>query len=96
MRVAMQEAGGVKSVTVSLKEGVTVLELQEGNAVTLARLRTVIKNNGFVSKDAIVTARGAIAGTTFEVRGTGEQLPLTTPPVSRGADTWPLTSSAAR
>ena len=96
MRVAMQKVEGVKSVTVSLKEGVTVLELQEGNAVTLARIRTEIKNNGFVSKDAIVTARGAITGTTFEVRGTGEQLPLTKPPVSRGADTWQLTSPAVR
>ena len=62
----------------------------------LARLRTVITNNGFVSKDAFVTARGAIAGTTFEAGGTGEQLPLTKPPVSREADTWQLKSSAVR
>jgi hypothetical protein len=62
----------------------------------LARLRTVLKNNGFVSKDAFVTARGAIAGTTFEVRGAGEQLPLTKPPVSKEAETWQLKSSAVR
>lgn len=38
------------------------------NKVTLAQLRTVIKNDGFVSRDATVTARGAVAGDTFEVR----------------------------
>ena len=40
-----------------------VLELRPGNKVTLATLRTVIKNNGFVSKDAQVTARGSIDST---------------------------------
>ena len=89
----MQKIEGVTSVAVSLKQGVTFLELRAGNTVTLAQLRMVIKHNGFVSKDATVTARGAVAGATFEVRGTGERLPLTKSPVSRAADTWEFTSS---
>jgi hypothetical protein len=92
----MQKIEGVQKVQVSLKEGLTTLELRADNKVTLTQLRTVIKNNGFVSKDATVTARGTIAGDTFEVRGSGERLPFTKTPVSRGADSWDFISSAAR
>ena len=70
----MQKVEGVTSVAVSLKGGLTVLELRDGNAVTLAQLRTVIKNNGFVSRDANIVARGALTGNTFEVKSTGEIL----------------------
>jgi hypothetical protein len=91
----MQKVEGVQKVQVSLKEGVTTLELRADNTVTLAQLRTVIKNNGFVSKDAAVTARGTVAGDTFEVRGTGERLAFTKKPVANG-DRWDFTTSAVR
>jgi hypothetical protein len=67
----MKKVEGVQNVRVSLKEGVTVLDLRPANNVTLAQLRTVIKNSGFISKEAQVPARGSMTGNTFEVAGTG-------------------------
>ena len=73
----MRKVEGVADVTVSLKEGLTLLELKPGNTVTIAGLRTVLKNNGFVSRDADITATGRrISDDTFEVAGTREQLPI--------------------
>jgi copper chaperone CopZ len=91
----MRKVEGVQDVQVSLKEGLTTLELRADNKVTLAQLRTVIKNNGFVSKEATVTARGTVAGDTFEVRGTGERLTFTKKPVPKG-DSWDFTTTVAR
>ena len=54
----MQKVDGVQSVRVSLNDGITILELKPGNAVTIAKLRQIIKNNGFVSQEAHVIARG--------------------------------------
>jgi hypothetical protein len=74
----MQKVDGVQSVTVSLNDGITTLNLKPDNTVTLAKLRQVIKNNGFVSKEAQIVARGSLtagSGTPrFEVSGTGERL----------------------
>jgi hypothetical protein len=70
----MQKVTGVDGVRVSLKEGLTILELKAGNAVTLSQLRTVIRNNGFVSKEAQIVARGTPRDGSFEVGGTGERL----------------------
>ena len=80
----MKKVDGVENVRVSLKDGLTILDLKPGNSVTLAKLRTIIKNNGFVSQDAAVVARGrsvaANGKQTFEVSGTNESLmPLTEP-----------------
>lgn len=73
----MRKVEGVEKVTVSLKDGLTTLELTPGNSVTLETLRTIIKNNGFVSRDADITATGRrVSGGTFEVAGTREQLPI--------------------
>jgi len=88
----MKKVDGVQTVNVNLKDGLTVLELRPDNKVTLAQLRLVIKNNGFVSKDAQITARGAVSGTTFEVSGTGERLPFAQPPLTLPSDRWRFTS----
>src|SRR5256885_1862522 len=89
----MQKVDGVQSVKVSLKDGLTILDLRQDNAVTLARLRQVIKDSGFVAQEAQVLAgvqvmddRGAPA---LEVGGTKERLVWTSParPVSDG---WQL------
>lgn len=87
----MQKVDGVQIVRVSLNDGVTILDLKTGNAVTLARLRQIIKNNGFVSKEATVVARGTIlAGQNlFTVGGTNEQLMAASPP-QRNGDEWRL------
>jgi hypothetical protein len=86
----MQKVDGVLSVRVSLKDGLTILDLKAGNAVTLAKLREIIKNNGFVSKEANIVASGHPDGSdAFVVGGTNERIPLSTPPQSTGGD-WRL------
>ena len=94
----MQKVDGVKEVRVSLKDGSTVLDLKPSNRVTLAKLREVIKNNGFVSKDAVIVAVGnetTTGGTgVFEVSGTGERLPLAGRATPDAQGHWRLTSPA--
>jgi hypothetical protein len=87
----MQKVDGVQTVRVSLKEGLTVLELRPDNTVTLSQLRTVIKNNGFVSKDAQILARGTPRDGIFEVGGTGERLTVSAPPTAVDGR-WQLTA----
>ena len=73
----MEKVKGVERVRVSLNEGLTILELQPGNSVKLSDLRQVIKNNGFVCREAQIVARGTVSTTDgrsiFEVAGTGER-----------------------
>ena len=79
----MQKVEGVKSVNVSLNEGLTTLELDPENRVTLANLRQIIRNNGFVTNESRVVARGTVtssgSGLSLEVRGAKEKLTLTAP-----------------
>jgi hypothetical protein len=90
----MQKVDGVQRVEVRLNDGVTVLDFKPGNDVTLATLRHVIKNNGFVSKEALVVAAGTDNGDrVFVVSGTQEQLELTSAPQRLG-DSWRMTVSA--
>ena len=92
--VAMKNVPAVAQVRVSLKDGSTVLDLKPANTVTLAQLRQIIKNNGFVSKDVAAVARGTIADqATFVVSGTNERLPLAAPAEPVG-DAWRLTTPA--
>ena len=58
MRVAIRKLPGVESVDVSLERATADIRLRAGNAITLAQLRQIIKNNGFASKEAIVTVIG--------------------------------------
>lgn len=69
----MQKVPGVTSVKVSLNEGLTILDFAPDNNVTLAKLRDVIRNNGFVTNESRIVARGAFLNSTFQVRGTREQ-----------------------
>ena len=86
----MQRVSGVTRVRVSLKDGLTVLDLKPGNAVTLAELRRIIKNNGFVSREASAVAAGSVADErTFVVSVTNERLSLSLP-AERSGDDWRL------
>ena len=90
----MQKVDGVQTVRVSLNEGLTILDLKPGNAVTLAKLRQTIKNNGFVSKEASVVARGSTNGQReFIVSGTNEHLLLAVAP-QQVAEDWRLMVTA--
>ena len=92
----MQKVDGIQAVRVSLKDGLTILDLKPDNAVTLAILRQIIKNNGFVSKEASVVARGVANGPRgFVVGGPNEQLALSSQ-AERTADDWRLTVPAPR
>ena len=81
----MQKVDGVEKVEVRLNQGLTVLDLKPGNKITLAQLRSVIRNNGFVSKEANITAAGRFDGKVFHVGGTEEPLTISGAPVQAGS-----------
>jgi hypothetical protein len=85
----MKKNAGVAQVRVSLEDGLTILDLKPDNRVTIAELRQIIKNNGFVSREVTAAARGAVSvdRKTFAVAGTNEDLPLSAPP-QRSGDDW--------
>ena len=87
----MKKNPAVAHVRVSLKEGLTILDLKPGNTATMAEFRQTIKNNGFVSKEASALARGSVAADqrTFTVAGTNEHLPLSSAPEQNG-DEWKI------
>ena len=85
----MKKLPSVEQVRVSLKNGLTILDLRPNNSTTLVELRRIIKNNGFVAKEATVVARGTVSQdrTTFIVSGTDERLEVSEAPVESG-DAW--------
>jgi hypothetical protein len=92
----MQKVDGVEAVKVSLNDGLTILDLKPGNTITMAALRQIVKNNGFVSKEAQVVGRGmprAQNDRQFTVSGTNEQLVLSEPPRRTGEE-WHLAVAA--
>ena len=92
----MKKVPAVAEVRVSLKDGLTILDLKPGNSTTLAKLRQIVKNNGFVPKEAAVVARGAVVGDdVFVVEGTNERLQLSGPAQRKGED-WTLMVQAVK
>jgi copper chaperone CopZ len=67
---------GVKSVDVSLKKGLLQIVLEPGNTLKMADLRKRIRDNGFRSTDAKVTAKGEFDGARFVVSGCGDSYEL--------------------
>jgi hypothetical protein len=76
----MQKVKGVTAVRVSLNEGLTVLDLSADNVVKVSDLRQIIRNNGFVTREAAIVARGSVVkapgGAAFQVSGSAEALAL--------------------
>lgn len=60
MSVAVKKLEGVESVDVSLEKSAAVIVLKPDNKLTLPQLRRVIRNAGYPTRDAQITARGAI------------------------------------
>ena len=85
----MQKVPGVQLVKVSLNEGMTILDLNSENSVTLASLRQIIRNNGFSTNQANVVVRGTVTGASgglnLEVRNSKEKLSLKAAPNAAGA-----------
>ncbi len=73
----MLKVPGVETARVSLNDGLTILDLRAGNNVTIRSLRKIIKDSGFVSKEALVVAVGTVAvrgsDLVLSVAGTQEQ-----------------------
>ncbi len=67
---------GVESVNVSLKTGLLEVALARGNTFKMSDLRKRIRQNGFRSMEATVTAVGRFSGSKFEVLGSGESYDL--------------------
>lgn len=90
MSVAVKKLEGVESVDVSLEKSSAVIVLKPDNTLTLPQIRRVIRSNGYPTKDARVTARGAIAdrkGQPVLDLLNGSVLELTEMPKGATADT---------
>ena len=74
---------GVESVTVSLKTGILEIVLKRGNTFKMSALRKRIKENGFRSMEAKVTAVGSYDGSSkFHVLGSDETYDIGRPPAN--------------
>jgi len=58
--VALKKLDGVESVDVSLEKASADIRLRADNRVTLDRIRGVIRDSGYPTRDAEITARGRI------------------------------------
>jgi copper chaperone CopZ len=75
----IQRMAGVKSVEVNLKKGLLEIVLLPGNTFKMSDLRKRIRENGFRSMEATVTAVGEFKGSMFEVLGSGESYNIGSP-----------------
>jgi copper chaperone CopZ len=73
---SVQRISGVKSVNVSLKTGMLEIVLAPGSKFKMSDLRRRIRENGFRSMEATVTAIGRFNGSKFEILGSGESYDL--------------------
>lgn len=82
----LMKLDGVSNATVSLNDGYARIELGDDNAVSLERIREVVRENGFTPKQASVV----VAGRLFRSKGQielrfGEQKFLLGPPTDAGS-----------
>lgn len=75
---------GVESVNVSLKTGMLEIVLKRGNSFKMSDLRKRIKENGFRSMEAKVTAIGSYKGSRLQVLGSDESYDIGRPPSNDG------------
>jgi len=75
---------GVKSANVNLKTGLLEIVLAPENTFKFSDLRKRIRQNGFRSMEAKVTAVGRFTGPKFEVLGAGESYNLKQAPNGSG------------
>lgn len=98
MSVALKKIDGISSVNVTLKRGVAHIGLEQGNAVSLPQLRQVIKDAGYATREAVVTARGTVLRRrdrlVLDVTGTSTSLVLAPDPATPAAFTALETSAA--
>ena len=82
--MAVLKLSGVESVNISLERALTDVQLRPGNSITLEQLRTIIKNNGFTTRDATVTVVGTLiergGQPALEVTGTNNVMLIAADP----------------
>lgn len=57
MRVAVEEMDGVSDAAVSLNDGEVTIVLEDGNRVSLDRVREAVRDQGFTPREADVRVR---------------------------------------
>jgi copper chaperone CopZ len=76
VRVVVGKIDGVRSVKVSLKDGLATIQFAPANRVTLAKVREAIRSNGFTPREAEITVAGSLVKRgdtlTLAVPGTGD------------------------
>ena len=80
----------MESVNVSLKTGMLEIVLKHGNTFKMRDLRKRIKENGFRSVEAKVTALGSYDGSRFHILGSDESYDIGRP-ASNDADAVEVT-----
>jgi copper chaperone CopZ len=60
VRVVVGKIDGVRSVKVSLKEGVATIQFAPSNRATVAKIRDAIRSNGFSAREAEVQVAGSL------------------------------------
>lgn len=74
---------------VSLQRGVADVRLRAGNSLTLARLRQIVKSNGFSPRDAVVSVIGQLVrrdgAPALNVAGTDTVVLVVKDPARAGA-----------
>jgi hypothetical protein len=58
--VVVGKIDGVRSVEVSLKDGIATIQLAPSNRVTVARIREAVRSNGFTAREAEVRVAGSL------------------------------------
>jgi len=88
VRVVVGKIEGVRSVKVSLKDGVATIQFAPVNRVTVARIREAIRGNGFMARDAEVRVAGSLVQRgdtpTLVIPETGEAFLLEEAPGAPG------------
>jgi copper chaperone CopZ len=86
--VVVGKIDGVRSVRVSLKEGVATVQFAPANRVTVAKIREAIRSNGFTAREAEVTVAGSLVErgdtVTLAVTGTDDLFVLEDAPGAAG------------
>lgn len=84
MSEGIEKIEGVKSVDVSLNEGLAKIQLSPGNKVALEQLRELVRNRGFTPREANVLVKGELVsvsgGLRLNVTGLEGSYPLVVAP----------------
>ena len=91
MRVVVGKIEGVRSVKVSLKDGIATIQFAPANRVTLSKIRDAIRSNGFTAREAEVRVAGMLVqrgdALTLVVPGTEDVFLLEDAPGATGVVT---------